>query len=461
MSSCNVKSTEIEDPRNEDHPCYSEKAHHYFARMHLSVAPGCNIQCNYCNRKYNCANESRPGVVVDQLTPKEALQKVYYVASELKELSVIGIAGQGDSLCSVQRTMETMDLINEHFPDLKLCLSTNGLMLPKYAEEIAKRGVDHVTVTVNTLNPKTAQLIYDWVKVGGKKRNDLEAMAYFAARQLEGIRSLINLGVMVKVNSLMMPGINDEELPALSARLKKMGVFMHNIMPLIAKAEHGTKFGLEGRPEPTEEQMNEVREKCGDMKQMTHCHSCRADAVGKLGEDKFEEYGKEHWRNLEIPEAGSDFNAKQREVWRARIANHLGRPNRAEETPILVAAASESMGLINQHFGHAKKFYIYHVFSNRAELKEVREIPAPYCSGDETCGDKDTLLDLIIRRLSDCEALVCLKVGFPIFKKLEAAGILPVIDQPMQPMVRAVQSAAVQVLEKAGPGQTQMAEEVS
>ena len=47
----------------KDHPCYSEEAHHYFARMHVAVAPACNIQCNYCNRKYDCANESRPGVV--------------------------------------------------------------------------------------------------------------------------------------------------------------------------------------------------------------------------------------------------------------------------------------------------------------------------------------------------------------------------------------------------------------
>lgn len=42
----------------KDHPCYSEEAHHYFARMHVAVAPACNIQCNYCNRKYDCANSN-------------------------------------------------------------------------------------------------------------------------------------------------------------------------------------------------------------------------------------------------------------------------------------------------------------------------------------------------------------------------------------------------------------------
>ena len=58
--------------RIENHPCYSEKAHHRFARIHLAVAPACNIQCNYCNRKYDCSNESRPGVTSERLTPEHA-----------------------------------------------------------------------------------------------------------------------------------------------------------------------------------------------------------------------------------------------------------------------------------------------------------------------------------------------------------------------------------------------------
>ena len=34
----------------KNHPCYSEEAHHHYARMHVAVAPACNIQCNNCNR---------------------------------------------------------------------------------------------------------------------------------------------------------------------------------------------------------------------------------------------------------------------------------------------------------------------------------------------------------------------------------------------------------------------------
>jgi nitrogen fixation protein NifB len=84
------------------HPCYSEEAHHHYARMHVAVAPACNIQCNYFNRKYDCANESCPGVVSELLTPEEAAHKVRIIAGKIPQMTVLGIAGPGDSLAKPQ-----------------------------------------------------------------------------------------------------------------------------------------------------------------------------------------------------------------------------------------------------------------------------------------------------------------------------------------------------------------------
>ena len=100
----------------KDHPCYSVEAHHFFARMHVAVAPACNIQCHYCNRKYDCANESRPGVVSEKLRPEQALQKVFAVAARLPQLSVVGIAGPGDALADHRHTFATCDLISAKLP---------------------------------------------------------------------------------------------------------------------------------------------------------------------------------------------------------------------------------------------------------------------------------------------------------------------------------------------------------
>lgn len=94
----------------KNHPCYSEEAHHHYARMHVAVAPACNIQCNYCNRKYDCSNESRPGVVSERLTPEQAARKVLAVASNIPQMTVLGIAGPGDPLANPEKTLRPSSL---------------------------------------------------------------------------------------------------------------------------------------------------------------------------------------------------------------------------------------------------------------------------------------------------------------------------------------------------------------
>lgn len=94
----------------QEHPCYSEKASHTFGRAHLPVAPKCNIQCNYCVRKFDCVNESRPGVTSEVLDPQKAFEKVRDIINEYPYIKVIGIAGPGDPLDN-EETFETFRLV--------------------------------------------------------------------------------------------------------------------------------------------------------------------------------------------------------------------------------------------------------------------------------------------------------------------------------------------------------------
>ena len=59
-----------------EHPCFSAQAHFRYGRIHLPVAPRCNIRCGYCDRRYDCANESRPGVTSEVISPEAALDRV-------------------------------------------------------------------------------------------------------------------------------------------------------------------------------------------------------------------------------------------------------------------------------------------------------------------------------------------------------------------------------------------------
>jgi nitrogen fixation protein NifB len=89
---------------------------------------------------------------------------------------------------------------------------------------------------------------------------------------------------------------------------------------------------------------------------------------------------------------------------------------------IRIAIATKGGGIVNQHFGHAREFFIYDVDSQQATLQEIRPI-AQYCHGpDESPGD----LNDIIRILSDCEAVLVAKIGVGPDDRLREAGIEPV-----------------------------------
>ncbi len=284
----------------KDHPCYSEEAHHHFARMHVAVAPACNIQCNYCNRKYDCSNESRPGVVSQRLTPEQAVRKVVAVASEIPQMTVLGIAGPGDALANPKKTFDTFRMLQAQAPDLKLCLSTNGLALPDLVDEICKYKVDHVTITINMVDPAIGAKIYPWIFWNHKRLTGYAAAKVLHERQMLGLEMLTARGVLTKINSVLIPGINDQHLMDVNREVKKRGAFLHNIMPLISEPEHGTVFGLTGQRGPSAAELKVVQDACmGGANLMRHCRQCRADAVGLLGEDRSEEFTLEKLDQLD------------------------------------------------------------------------------------------------------------------------------------------------------------------
>ncbi|MFI5295239.1 MAG: radical SAM protein [Thermodesulfovibrionales bacterium] len=279
-----LNTVPIKARRNSDilktHPCFSEEAHHKFGRIHLPVAPHCNIQCRYCIRKYDCANESRPGITSKVLSTWEALERVRAVVDRSGNISVIGIAGPGDPLAN-DATFETMTAIHEEFPELVLCISTNGLALPDRIEELMRSGVRSITITINAATPAVAERIYSWVSYRGKRYTGKEAAQRIVANQWRGLINAVDAGFIVKVNTVLIPGINDAEIPLIAWGAGERGADIMNIMPLIPQAE----FADLSRP--SRETIEKKRKECSaHIPQMSHCKQCRADACGILGEDK-------------------------------------------------------------------------------------------------------------------------------------------------------------------------------
>ncbi|NTV94399.1 MAG: nitrogenase cofactor biosynthesis protein NifB [Thiobacillus sp.] len=436
-----------------NHPCYSEQAHHYFARMHVAVAPACNIQCNYCNRKYDCANESRPGVVSEVMTPEQAVKKVMAVAATIPQMTVLGIAGPGDPLANPERTFQTFRELSEKAPDIKLCVSTNGLTLPECVDELAKHNIDHVTITINCVDPDVGAKIYPWIFWKNQRLRGREAAEILIAQQQKGLEMLAARGILVKVNSVMIPGVNDEHLAEVSKVVKAKGAFLHNVMPLIAEAEHGTYYGVMGQRGPTHEELQKLQDACaGDMNMMRHCRQCRADAVGLLGEDRGQEFTLDKIEAMEI-----DYEAamvKRAEV-HAQIARELEikqaakaakvqlinldglKTSKPATRAVLMAVATKGGGVINEHFGHAGEFLVYEASANGVRFIGHRKT-TPYCEGGDTCGDGESALDQSLRVLKGCEVVLCSKIGYEPWGPLEAAGIAPNGEHAMEAIEDAV-----------------------
>ena len=278
---CNIQISKGEDMKRiiAQHPCYSKDAQHKYGRIHLAVAPKCNIQCNYCDRKFDCVNESRPGVTSEVLSPQEALEKTKQVLKEYPFIKVVGVAGPGDPLAN-DETFETFRLIKEEFPDATLCLSTNGLVLPERLPEIIRSGVTTLTVTLNAIDPEIQAKVIGHISYHGKVYRGVEAAEIMVKNQLEGIKAAVDAGLIVKVNTVLIPGINDKHVVEVAKKVHELGVFIMNVMPLICQA----KFADMEPPSPAYRQ--EVQDSCEPyVQQMRHCRQCRSDAFGLIGKD--------------------------------------------------------------------------------------------------------------------------------------------------------------------------------
>ncbi|PDW04880.1 radical SAM protein [Candidatus Viridilinea mediisalina] len=261
------------------HPCYSRGAHFRFGRIHVPVAPRCNIQCNYCVRKYACPNENRPGVTMRVVSPDQALQTIGQAVARDPRLRVLGVAGPGDALAN-DATITTFERAKDEFPQLTRCISTNGLLLPDRIDAIERAGISTLTITINAVEQAIGEQIYAHVRYQGKTYRGPEAFALLHKNQMEGLREAALRGMFVKVNSVLIPGVNDQHMLDIAHAVKDRGAYIMNIIPMLPLA----KFAH--LPEPTLEQVNAVRNTCATViEQFRNCQRCRADAIGVPGEE--------------------------------------------------------------------------------------------------------------------------------------------------------------------------------
>lgn len=277
------------------HPCFGGHKNNV-GRIHLPVSPGCNIACRFCDRTINDV-ENRPGVTSKVITPEENLEVLEKALKLCPEITVAGIAGPGDTLAT-DYALQTFRLIKERFPKLIKCMSTNGLLLYERADEIIDVGIDSLTVTVNAVDPEIEAKLNKFIIYHGKKYEGVEAAKILIDNQLKGIKKVADAGMTLKINTVLVPGINDEHIEEIAKTVSELGAKIYNIIPLIPQYE------LSDIPAPVCAQIDGARTRVGKyIDVFRHCQHCRADAVGVPGKT---EYGDQiYQKRLNVKETFS------------------------------------------------------------------------------------------------------------------------------------------------------------
>jgi nitrogen fixation protein NifB len=372
------------------HPCFNKDSHHTHGRIHLPVAPRCNVQCNFCNRKFDCMNESRPGVTSAVLTPVQAADYLDATLKKVPNLAVMGIAGPGDPFANAVETMSTLKLVRQRHPGMILCLASNGLGIAPHIDNLAALEVSHVTITVNAVDPTIGARIYAWVREGRRPLRGIDAAQLLLDRQLDAIVRLKAAGIVVKINSIIIPGINDRHIEDIAVKMGALGVDLMNCMAFLPV--QGAEF--ENLPPPDPAFVAGTRMKTGKyLPQMTHCARCRADAVGLINEP----------------------NSAEQMATLAAFA----KPNAASiATRPYIAVASEEGMLVNQHLGEAPRLLIFKQDPETpagVKFVELRKTPPPG-SGLNRWNE---LADL----LHDCRAMLVSAAGPQPRRAIEERGI--------------------------------------
>lgn len=372
------------------HPCFNPEAKGKFGRVHLPVAPKCNIKCNFCDRKYDCVNESRPGVTSSILSPQQAKLYMEKVIEKEPRITVAGIAGPGDPFANPEETMGTLRMIRENFPETILCVSSNGMGIGPFIEELAHLEVSHVTITVCAVDPEVGSKVYGWVSDNNVIYRGLKGAELLLGRQLAAVKRLKEVGITVKINCIVIPGVNDHHIEDVAKKVQELGADLFNCMALFPNVN--TPFG--NIEQPDKATMHELRKRAEVyLPQMRHCTRCRADAVGLLGEDRTDEF-----RSCLSDCASTDMDTSGKRPY--------------------IAVASQEGILVNQHLGEAKSFQIWSMEGGTP--KKITERNAPTAGGGIKRWHK------LAKILSDCKAVLISGIGDTPLDILMKSGVEPV-----------------------------------
>ena len=184
--------------------------------LRFSVTDLCNLRCRYCMPAEGVCKLRHE----EMLTEDEMIRAVETAASlGIHKLRITG--GEPlvkKNILSICRRAAAVQGIEE------VCLTTNGTLLKDFAEKLRGAGVDRINISLDTLDPEK----YADMTLGGRLQD-----------ALEGIEAALGAGFKkVKINTVLIGGFNEDEIPALAGLTRRWpaDVRFIELMPMPGQA---------------------------------------------------------------------------------------------------------------------------------------------------------------------------------------------------------------------------------
>ena len=206
--------------------------------LRVSLTDRCNLRCRYCMPR-EVFGADHAFLERGELLTFEELERLLGVFAGLgvRKLRLTG----GEPL--LRRGLPDLVRALAVVPGIEdLALTTNGILLPRLADELAAAGLGRVTVSLDSLEDATFRAVAD---------TNLPVRAV-----LKGIESAVAAGLApVKVNTVLQRGINDDQLEPLAAWAREVGA----VLRFIEFMDVGTTNGwLRERVVPADEVVTRI-----------------------------------------------------------------------------------------------------------------------------------------------------------------------------------------------------------
>ncbi|EOV9176226.1 GTP 3',8-cyclase MoaA [Campylobacter coli] len=180
--------------------------------LRISVTQRCNFRCLYCMPKIPFNHQPK-----ENLLSFEELFLFVKVAID-EGIEKIRITG-GEPLLRKDLSV-FIKMINDYKKDLDLAITTNGFLLKDFAKDLKDAGLKRLNISLDTLESKKAKIL--------AQKDVLDSV-------LAGIDEALTVGLKVKLNTVVLKGLNDDELIPLLEFAKSKNIqirfieFMENI----------------------------------------------------------------------------------------------------------------------------------------------------------------------------------------------------------------------------------------